>query len=583
MSEDRVDQEESADTLPSLSKVEGIKARSTYLRGNIAAELAEPSSRFDDADGQLLKFHGVYQQEDRDKRKSRRAEGHEKAYMFMVRSKIPGGALTPDQYLVEDSLSDRYGNGTLRITTRQGIQHHSVLKGDLKPHIAAINEALLTTLAACGDVARNFMACPAPIHDRGHAAVQEVARQLADHLAPHTGAYHEIWVDGEKVEDSTQTVEPIYGPTYLPRKFKVGIAFPEDNCVDVYTQDIGLVPHLEGEHLEGFTVLVGGGMGMTHGKSDTFPRLADPVAFVTPEQVVPVVETIVGIQRDHGNRQDRKHARMKYLVHTWGVPHFRAELESRLGAALQDPRPICWHDVQDHLGWHEQGDGRLFVGVFIENGRIADTPHARVRTGLRTVIERFRPGVRLTPQQNILLIDIDPADRGTIQVLLDEHGIIPERALGGALRHSMACPAMPTCGLALAEAERALPAVVRQVQADLDALGFRDEPLSIRMTGCPNGCARPYMGDIGIVGRTKDRYNLYLGGDWQNTRLNTLYAEMVPVDQLAPTLRPLLHLWIAQRAPGEPFGDFCHRIGMETLKQQRSTERPREEVASGRE
>ncbi len=574
------DREETGSSLAALgpgngSKNEAIKAASAGLRGRIAEELAEPTPRFSEEQVQLIKFHGMYQQEDRDARQALKAAGAEKSYMFMVRSRVPGGALTAAQYLVHDDLAGRYGNDTLRITTRQGFQLHGILKGDLKSTVRGINEALLSTLAACGDVNRNVMACPAPAANRAQAQVQDLAQRIALHLAPRSGAYHDIWIDGEKQEldeptapAATTVNEPIYGPTYLPRKFKIGIAFPGDNCIDVYTQDIGLVAELDGDELSGFTVLVGGGMGSTHGKVETYPRLASPLCFVAPDEVLEVVETIVTIQRDYGDRQNRKHARMKYLVQERGVSWFRAETERRLGRLLCGPRAIPWQGVDDHLGWHRQHDGRWFLGLYVENGRVKDDGEARYRSGLRAAVERFNTGVRLTGQQNILLTDVAEEDRTALVELLTSYGIEvdPERA-GQVRRNAMACPALPTCGLALAEAERALPSVVRQIEGHMAELGLADEPLSVRMTGCPNGCARPYMGDIGLVGRTKDVYNIYVGGDWANTRLNTLIAPSVRLENLAGTVRPLLALWKAERAARESFGDYCHRVGIPALQE----------------
>lgn len=543
------------------SKVEHIKAQSRHLHGQIAEELAAETSHFSEEQVQLIKFHGMYQQENRDLRQARKEAKAEKAYQFMVRSRIPGGALTAEQYLVEDELAGRYGNGTLRITTRQGFQLHSILKGDLRATLREINARLLSTLAACGDVNRNVMACPAPTSSRAQARVTEIAHQIAMHLAPRSSAYHEIWIDGEKAEtiEEPEVIEPIYGPTYLPRKFKIGIAFPGDNCIDVYTQDVGLVAFLEGEELAGFTVIIGGGMGMTHGKQETYPRLATPLCDISVEQALPVIEAIVTVQRDYGDRQNRKHARMKYVVEERGSAWFRAEVEQRLGYTLADPRPIVFHDVEDHLGWHRQGNGRWFLGLWVENGRITDSASKRLRSGLRAVIEQFRPGIRLTAQQNILLTDITDEQRAPLESLLHAHGISIDPRAAGVSRFAMACPALPTCGLALAEAERALPAIMRQIEADLTALGMVDVPLSVRMTGCPNGCARPYMGDIGFVGRTKDVYHIYVGGDWANTRMNTLYAPSVRRENLAATLYPLFILWRDERLPGETFGDFCHR------------------------
>lgn len=568
---------ENQDTTPTLlqpgagggSKVERIKQASAHLRGHIVEELQQESTRFSDEQVQLLKFHGTYQQEDRDQRQARKAAGEEKAYQFMVRSRIPGGVLTADQYLAEDELAGRYASGTLRVTTRQGIQLHGVLKGNLRATIRHINEALLSTLAACGDVNRNVMACPAPTASRAHARVHEIAHTIAMHLAPRSRAYHEIWIDGEQVATvqlPQDEVEPIYGPGYLPRKFKIGVAFPGDNCIDVYTQDIGLVADLEDEHLAGFTVLVGGGMGMTHGKAETYPHLALPLCYTTADEVVEVVETIVTIQRDYGDRQNRRHARMKYVVAEQGIAWFRAELERRLGRSVQEPRALTWRDVEDHLGWHEQGDGRWFLGLYVENGRVKDTERQRLRTGLRAVITEFRPGIRLTAQQNILLTDIAADQRPQLDARLAMYGISTDPARLGLRRLALACPALPTCGLALAEAERVFPAVLAQVEEELRALGLEHEMVSIRMTGCPNGCARPYMGDIGIVGRSKDIYNLYIGGDQANTRLNTLYASLVHLNDLAATLRPLLEIWRTQRRAGETLGDFAMRVGIEGLR-----------------
>ncbi len=551
------------------SKVERIKITSNYLHGQIAEELQDGSSRFSEDQIQLIKFHGTYQQEDRDSRQMRKAEHVEKAYQFMLRSRIPGGAVTAEQYLVEDDLAGRFANGTIRITTRQGFQLHGILKGDLRPTIAAINESLLSTLSACGDVNRNVMACPAPTANRAQAQVQEIAHRLAMHLAPHSTAYHEIWLDGEKAhtveEQKPEIVEPIYGPTYLPRKFKIGVAFPGDNCVDVYTQDVGLVARLDGEVLQGFTLLIGGGMGMTHGKTETHPLLAQPFCDVAVDEVIPVVETIVTVQRDYGDRKNRKHARMKYVIEERGIDWFRSEVEQRLGRKLQEPSPAILHDVEDHLGWHQQADGRWFLGLYIENGRIKDTASQQIRTGLRAVVEEFHPGIRLTGQQNILLTDIEEAQRSPLEAKLLSYGIATDPQAAGTARFAMACPSLPTCGLALAEAERVLPTLIQQIEADLQELSLGDEALSVRMTGCPNGCARPYMGDIGLVGRTKDVYNIYVGGDWANTRLNTLYASSVHINNVVATLHPLLALWRDERLPEETFGDFCHRLGIEQL------------------
>ncbi|GAC1371204.1 MAG: NADPH-dependent assimilatory sulfite reductase hemoprotein subunit [Ktedonobacteraceae bacterium] len=551
------------------SKVERIKITSNYLHGQIVEELNQDSSRFSEDQIQLIKFHGMYQQEDRDARQTRKASGEEKAYQFMIRSRIPGGAVTADQYLVHDELASRYGNDTMRITTRQGFQLHGILKGDIRATIRGINESLLSTLSACGDVNRNVMACPAPVANRAQAQVQEIAHKIAMHLAPHSTAYHEIWLDGEKtytVGEEEEVVEPIYGPTYLPRKFKIGVAFPGDNCIDSFTQDVGLVPRMDGENLIGFTVVIGGGMGMTHGKKETHPLLGLPLADITVEQVIPVTETIVTVQRDYGDRTNRKHARMKYVIEERGIDWFRAEVERRLGYQLSNPSEVHFHTVDDHLGWHQQADGRWFLGLHITNGRIKDTEHAQIKTGLRQVIEEFRPNVHLTGQQNILLVDIANEQCGPLEAKLNAYGIATDPEAAGTYRFAMACPAMPTCGLAVAEAERVLPSLLQEIERQLNVLGLAREPISFRMTGCPNGCARPYMGDVGFVGRTKDVYNVYIGGDLGNNRLNTLYAQMINIKDIPQTLQPLFVLWKDERQPGEAFGDFCHRTGIEQLQ-----------------
>lgn len=551
------------------SKVEQIKVNSHLLRGKIAEELAEPTSHFTEDQIQLIKFHGIYQQDDRDLRQVRKAARAEKAYQFMVRSRIPGGVLTPEQYLVQDELADRYGNGTLRFTTRQSIQLHGILKENLHQTIHDINKALLSTLAACGDVNRNVMACPAPTSSRAQARVQEFAHRLAMHLAPRSRAYSEIWVDGKKTHiiESPDEVEPMYGSTYLPRKFKVGIAFPGDNCIDVYTQDIGLIARLDGDKLIGFTVVIGGGMGMTHGKSETFPRLGTPLCDASTDTVVAIAEAILTVQRDYGDRKNRKHARMKYVVDERGIDWFRDEVERRLGFTLAPPSPVELHAIEDHLGWQQQADGRWFLGLHIENGRVRDTETAQVKTGLREVVAHFRPGVRLTPQQNILLTDIEEAQRDEVEAMLKRYGIVTDPAAIGAYRFAMACPALPTCGLAVAESERVLPELVKEIETSLEELGLAGEPISIRMTGCPNGCARPYMGDIGLVGRSKDLYNVYIGGDQAGTRLNVLYAASVPLKNIPATLQPVLALWKQERQREESFGDFCHRVGIERLRE----------------
>jgi sulfite reductase (ferredoxin) len=549
------------------SGVEILKQNSNYLRGTLPETLASDAPHFSHDEYQLLKFHGVYQQDDRDARAPARQTGGGKTWIMMVRAKIPGGKVTADQYLRFDELATRYGNDTLRVTTRQCFQLHYVGKQDLRRTIRAINDSLVTTLGACGDVERNLVGCPAPDASNVAGEVQRWARFLSDQTLPRTQAYHEIWLNDEKVVTTQQPdAEPLYGTTYLPRKFKSGIAIEGDNCIDVYAQDIGMVAHLDGGRLAGFTVLVGGGMGMTHNQPTTYPRAASPIGFVAPDALLETFLAIIGIQHDHGNRADRRYARMKYLIDAWGLDRFRAELEQRLGTRLTPPRPLHWKHTGDHLGWHEQHDGRWYLGMWIENGRIQDRGDRRLKTALRALVERFRPTVWLTAHQNALFGDLQAEQRGQVDALLREHGIVPIEAVPNALRFSMACPAMPTCGLAVAEAERALPSVIRQVDAVLNDLGLGNERLSVRMTGCPNGCARPYLGDVGFVGRSPGKYQIYVGGDFEGTHLNQLYADLVPTEELAERLRPLFLLFREQRQPGEGFGDFCHRVGVERLR-----------------
>ena len=546
------------------SKVEQIKAESNFLRGETAAQLQETTSHFKEAGKQVLKFHGVYQQDDRDQR-----SGGGRQYSFMVRAKIPGGRVTAEQYLAQEELADRYGSGTLRVTTRQDFQLHGILKGDLQEAIRHINETLLTTFGACGDVVRNVVCCPAPEGNPLRLELEQRSQQISDHFLPRTRAYHDIWLDGEKVYNGQQhveTVEPIYGDTYLPRKFKIGIAYPGDNCIDVYSQDVGLIPIAEGETLKGFNVLVGGGLGMTHKKPDTFPRLADLLAFVTPEALIPLLEHIVGIQRDHGNRADRRQARMKYLIHAWGLPRFRKELEQRLGDTLKKPVPMPPFELDLHLGWHRQVDGRYYLGLSVENGRIQDVGARRLKSGLHEIVTRFRPEMRLTANQDVLLSGFRAEDQAEVTSLLEAYGIRQEHELSNARKYAMACPALPTCGLALAESERVLPSFIDQLEVTLADLGLSDEKFSVRMTGCPNGCARPYVSDIGIVGRSLDQYTVFVGGQMDGTRLNKPFKDLVPLGELVATLRPLLVWFKEDRIAGESFGDFCHRVGVDALQ-----------------
>lgn len=547
------------------SKVEAVKRGSRALRGTIAEGLTAPSSHFDEADHQLLKFHGTYQGVDRDTATERKQKGVEKDYEFMIRVKIPGGRLTAEQYLVLDDLAGLYGGGKLRITTRQGVQFHGVLKSGLKETIAGINAALMTTLSACGDVVRNVTATPAPIADDIHRRLQADARRLSAALEPRTRAYHEIWVDGEPLHGADEQ-DPLYGEVYLPRKFKIGLATPDDNSIDVLTNDLGIIALFEGQELRGYNLAVGGGLGMTHNKPQTYPRLATPLAFVTPDDLVDAVKAVILVQRDHGDRTNRKHARLKYLVDEKGLAWFKSEVEARLGGALPDPRPMPPFRIVDHMGWHPQGDGNWYLGLPVDNGRVRDGGGTDLRSALRAIFTEHRATPILMPTQDILLADIDEADKPAIEEVLRRFGVKLPWTLTPVARWAMACPALPSCALALNEAERIRVPLIQEFEAALARHDLLDEKFSVRITGCPNGCARPYAGDVGIVGRTPNEYAIYLGGDFEGTRLSQLVFERVRLDRVVATMEPLFETFKTQRVSGEGFGDFCHRLGRDALR-----------------
>ena len=553
---------------PKRSPVEVIKEESRQLRGTLALELVQDADHFNEQNKNLLKFHGTYQQEDRDARKQRSKDGLGKHHMFMVRCKIPGGRLTADQYLAVDAIAERYGNRTLRFTTRQGIQFHGVLKPHLKETIAEINASLLTTLGACGDVNRNVMCCPAPCNDRVHSELQRIAAQLAEHLAPRTRAYHEIWLNGKSMSENGhhQDPEPLYGRTYLPRKFKIGLALPEDNCIDVHAQDLGLLAIVEEGVVVGYNLLVGGGMGATHGNPNTFPQLAVPICFVAAAQVVQAAEAVVRLFRDHGNRGDRKRARIKYVIHDWGVDRFREVLTGYLSRPPAPPRSIHVGGFEPHLGWHAQGAGRWYYGISVENGRVKDEGEFRLRTAMRTLVQRLQVPLRLTPLQDVLFCDLPENAKPEIESVLAAHGVRRPDQLSSVQKFSMACPAVPTCGLAISESERVLPCIIDSFELELKRLGLEEEKLSVRMTGCPNGCARPYQSDIGIVGRSGDKFTLYVGGHVLGHRLNFMLEDLLPRAEIVPLLAKLLGHFKAHHHGSESFGDYCQRLGAERLR-----------------
>lgn len=580
---------------PKKSKIELLKEESIGLRGSIVAELADPTTDLV-ADGttKLLKFHGTYQQDDRDLRKSRRKEGLDKAYSFMVRNRIPGGKITAAQMIGELDIADELGNGTMRLTTRQSIQLHGIVKGNLWGVIHRINEIKLSTLSACGDVTRNVCCCPAPLRQNGlREQLQQLADEIAIHVEPKTKAYHEIWIKDPETGEKEQVVgppaeaepDPLYGKAYLPRKFKIAIALSDDNCIDIYDNDLGLLGVVENGELIGYNVLAGGGMGTTPSKKNCFPALAKRLTFVKPEHVLPIVTAIILVQRDFGDRDDRSQARMKYLINNMGLLAFRQKVQEYLSQAeevcgvadgtvprpLPEPHAADVSGHNDHLGWHEQGDGKWFLGLPIENGRVKDDGKLQLKSCFRVLFSGHVTNARVTMQQNIILCDIEPEKRGEIEKILADHGVVRIEQISNARRFSFACVALPTCGLAVTESERALPGVIDEVEAELSDLGLADEQFTIRMTGCPNGCARPYNADIGLVGRSVDgktgegRYTVFLGGNLLGNQMAEIYKDQVPRSEIASTLRPVFVHFKENHHPGECFGDFCHRVGVEAL------------------
>jgi sulfite reductase (NADPH) hemoprotein beta-component len=544
------------------SPVERIKRESRGLRGTLVESLAEPvTGALRESDAQLIKFHGSYQQDDRDVRDERRQQKLEPAYSFMIRTRLPGGICTPSQWLALDDIVRRYGNGSLRITTRQAFQIHGVIKTELKATMAAINATLIDTIAACGDVNRNVMASANPVESRAHAAVYDWAVRLSELLKPHTRAYHEIWLDGEKLT-GTPEVEPIYGPTYLPRKFKSAIAVPPVNDVDIFANDLGFIAIIEDGELKGFNLTVGGGLGTSHGEAATYPRLADVVGFLTPGQLLTVAEAVVTTQRDFGDRSERKHARLKYTIDDRGLEWFVAEITRRQGFALAPAHPFEFTTNGDRFGWVEGYDGRWHLTLRIESGRVRDSEARRLLTGLREIARVHRGDFRLTPNQNLIVANVESNAKAFIDALVVRYGLDAHLRATPLSRDALACVALPTCPLAMAEAERYLPSLVRSVEDRLAAHGLREQPLTLRITGCPNGCARPYLAEIGLIGKAPGRYNLYLGGDGRGQRLNVLYRENVDEPTILAALDEAFGRYAAERQAGERFGDYTWRAGL---------------------
>jgi sulfite reductase (NADPH) hemoprotein beta-component len=548
-----------------LAKNEGLKATSNFLRGNILRDLADQSTGgITDDTGQLTKFHGIYAQDDRDLRNQLRREGKEKAFSFMARIRVPGGVCTPAQWVTLDALADTHANGTLKLTTRQAFQFHGILKGNLWSAINAVNRSLLDTLAACGDVNRNVMCNPNPEQSELHAETLRVTRAIADHLLPRTRAYHEIWVGGDTlVAGGEPESEPIYGATYLPRKFKIVVAVPPSNDVDIYAHDLGFIAIADasGKKLLGFNITVGGGLGMSHNQVETFPRIADVLGFCRVDQVVDVAEKILTTQRDFGDRTDRKHARLKYTIEDRGIVWFREEVERRLGYRLGSPRAFAFTHMGDRYGWVDGENGTSHYTLFLMSGRIKDTADLKLKTALREIALAHKGDFRLTANQNLIIASVRPEERPVIDALLRKHKLDRANDASGLALNAMSCVALPTCGLALAESERYLPKLVANLETEMEAAGLRHDEITLRITGCPNGCGRPYLAEIGFVGRAPGKYNVYLGAAFNGSRLNILYKASVPDSDIVALLGPIIRRYALERTQGERFGDFVIRTG----------------------
>ncbi|MEC1750882.1 assimilatory sulfite reductase (NADPH) hemoprotein subunit [Bacillus mojavensis] len=549
----------------SPSDVERIKEKSDYLRGTLKEVMLDRiSAGIPDDDNRLMKHHGSYLQDDRDLRNERQKQKLEPAYQFMLRVRMPGGVSTPEQWLVMDDLSQKYGNGTLKLTTRETFQMHGILKWNMKKTIQTIHSALLDTIAACGDVNRNVMCTSNPYQSEIHSEVYEWSKTLSDDLLPRTRAYHEIWLDEERVAGTpdAEEVEPMYGPLYLPRKFKIGIAVPPSNDIDVFSQDLGFIAIVEDGKLIGFNVAIGGGMGMTHGDKATYPQLAKVIGFCRPEQMYDVAEKTITIQRDYGNRSVRKNARFKYTVDRLGLETVKEELENRLGWSLEEAKPYHFDHNGDRYGWVEGIEDKWHFTLFVEGGRMTDYEDYKLMTGLREIAKVHTGDFRLTANQNLIIGNVSSEKKDEINALIDQYGLTDGKHHSALRRSSMACVALPTCGLAMAEAERYLPSLLDKVEEIIDENGLRDEEITIRMTGCPNGCARHALGEIGFIGKAPGKYNMYLGAAFDGSRLSKMYRENIGEEDILSELRVLLSRYAKEREEGEHFGDFVIRAGI---------------------
>jgi sulfite reductase (NADPH) hemoprotein beta-component len=547
------------------SDVERIKRESNYLRGSLKEVMLDRiSAGIPDDDNRLMKHHGSYLQDDRDLRNERQKQKLEPAYQFMLRVRLPGGVATPSQWLVMDELADKNGNGTLKLTTRQTFQMHGILKWNMKNTIQEIHSTLLDTIAACGDVNRNVLCTSNPYQSEIHMEVYEWAKHLSNYLLPRTRAYHEVWLDEEKVAGSPEVddVEPMYGPLYLPRKFKIAIAVPPSNDIDVFSQDLGLIAIVEDGKLIGFNVAIGGGMGSSHGDKETYPQLAKVIGFCTPDQIQDVAEKVITIQRDYGNRSERKNARFKYTVDRLGLETVKEELENRLGWSLGEAKPYHFDDNGDRYGWVKGVQGKWHYTLFIQNGRVADSDDYKLKTALREIAKVHKGEFRLTANQNVIIADVSSQKKKKINELIEQFGLTDGSHYSALRRSSMACVALPTCGLAMAEAERYLPKLIDKIDDILDETGLRDKEITIRMTGCPNGCARPGLGEIAFMGKAVGKYNMYLGAAFDGSRLNKMYRENIGEEEILSELRVILSRYAKEREQEEHFGDFVIRAGI---------------------
>ncbi|MGE7778905.1 assimilatory sulfite reductase (NADPH) hemoprotein subunit [Peribacillus sp. NPDC097264] len=547
------------------SDVEEIKERSNYLRGTLKEVMQDRiSAGIPDDDNRLMKHHGSYLQDDRDLRNERQKQKLEPAYQFMLRVRMPGGVAQPAQWLVMDELAQKYGNGTLKLTTRETFQMHGILKWNMKKTIQDIHASMLDTIAACGDVNRNVMCNSNPYQSEIHTEVYEWSKRLSDYLLPRTRAYHEIWLDEEKVVGTpdVEEVEPMYGPLYLPRKFKIGIAVPPSNDIDVYSQDLGFIAIVEDAKLLGFNVAIGGGMGMTHGDTATYPQLAKVIGFCTPDQILDVAEKVITIQRDYGNRSVRKNARFKYTVDRLGLENVKAELENRLGWSLAEAKEYHFDHNGDRYGWVKGVQDKWHYTLFVQSGRIADFEDYKLMTGLREIAKVHTGDIRLTANQNLIIANVSSQKKKIINELMEQYGLTDGKHYSALRRSSLACVALPTCGLAMAEAERYLPDLLEKIENIVDENGLRDKEITIRMTGCPNSCARPALAEIGFIGKAPGKYNMYLGAAFDGSRLSKMYRENIGEEEILSELRVLLSRYAKERQEGEHFGNFVVRTGV---------------------